>query len=81
VKARRNSQQSDLISDKPTNIFTESDFLSFGEPNSEAAPDTDYQINIFLDKSLVEDIMLTVASTFNNTLFGSKSQVQPDADY
>jgi hypothetical protein len=81
VEAPSNSQQSDSISDKPTGISAESDFLFLGEPNGEAAPDVGCQIGIFLDKSLVGDITPAAASIFNNTLFGDGSQAQPDADY
>jgi hypothetical protein len=81
VEAPSNSQQSESISDKPTDISAESDFLSLRETNGEAALDTDCQIDIFLDKSLVEDITPAAASTSNDILFGDGSQVQPDADH
>jgi hypothetical protein len=81
VEAPRTSQQSDSVSDKPTDIPAESDFLSPGEPNSEAASYADCQIGIFLDKSLVEDITPAATTTSNDTSFGDGSQVQRDADH
>jgi hypothetical protein len=80
VEAPSNSQHSESILDNPTDIPTESDFLSLREPNGEAAPDADSQISIFLDNSLVGDIA-PATLTPNDTSFGGGSQVHPDPDH